>query len=73
MRIAFIIINPQSLNQELRLGQSFEPVDIAAQGRGIADDVRALGARSDFAAAGAAASATSSANATRGFLAICSN
>jgi len=45
VRTALIIIYPPSLNQALRLGQSFELVDIAAQGKSIADDVRAIEAR----------------------------
>ena len=49
VRTALIIIDPPSLNQALCLGQGFEPVDIAAQGGSIADDVRAIEGRSDFA------------------------
>jgi BarA-like signal transduction histidine kinase len=45
VRTALIIIYPPSLNQALRLGQSVELVDIAAQGKNIADDVRAIEAR----------------------------
>jgi hypothetical protein len=45
VRTALIIIDPPSLNQALCLGQGFEPVDIAAQGGSIADDVRAIEAR----------------------------
>ena len=41
--MALIIINPPSLNQELCLGQSFESVDIAEQGKSIADAVRTIG------------------------------
>ena len=45
LKTALIIIDPPSLNQALCLGQGFEPVDIAAQGKSIADDVRAIEAR----------------------------
>jgi hypothetical protein len=45
VRTALIIINPPSLNQALCLLECFEPLDIAAQGRSIADAVRAIEAR----------------------------
>ena len=63
VRTALIIIDPPSLNQALRLGQSFELADIAAQGKNIADDVRAIEARSELAPARAATSATIATNA----------
>ena len=45
MRTALIIIDPPSLNQAVCLGQGSEPVDIAAQGGSIPDDVRAIEVR----------------------------
>ena len=45
VRTALIIIDPPSLNQALCLGQGFEPVDIAAQGRSITGAARAIEAR----------------------------
>jgi hypothetical protein len=41
VRMAFVIIEPPSLNQALWLGQGCEPMDIAEQCRCITDDVRA--------------------------------
>jgi hypothetical protein len=49
VRTALIISDPPSLNWALCLSQGLEPVDIAAQGRSITDDVRAIEGRSDFA------------------------
>jgi len=45
VRTTLIIIDPQSLNQALCLLECFEPLDIGAQGRSIADAVRAIEAR----------------------------
>jgi hypothetical protein len=45
VRTALIKIDPQSLNQAVCLGQAFEPVNIAAQGRSITDAARAIEAR----------------------------
>ena len=76
VRRALIINDPPRLDQPFCFLECLERVNIAAQGRSIADDVRAIGARSVLASAGSATFATSatfSDDAAHGVPAVCSN